>query len=186
MEYFLLLRFVMVFNSNPKWFKEKWSDWIFCSYLRLPLDLHSIYYNTLVHRISRSVRVSSWRLYTDYNRIWHETGWELIHTLPGENKPLIGEINQVIAVLSLLTAQAGGLYWENNTKLFVLILITPLTTFLTQLCFYWNTIIDIIFTSLCKNLVKLTWVLAEAFQCHGHHFQCLTAYGIEKLLLKLK
>ena len=36
------------------------------------------------------------------------------------------------------------------------------------------TIICIIFTSLCKNLVKLTWVLAEAFRCHGHHFQCLT------------
>ena len=32
----------------------------------------------------------------------------------------------------------------------------------------------IIFTSLCKNFVKLTWVLAEAFRCHGHHFQCLT------------
>ena len=36
------------------------------------------------------------------------------------------------------------------------------------------TIICIIFTSLCKNLVKLTWVLAEAFRCHVHHFQCLT------------
>ena len=35
-------------------------------------------------------------------------------------------------------------------------------------------LICIIFTSLCKNLVKLTWVLAEAFRCHGHHFQCLT------------
>ena len=35
------------------------------------------------------------------------------------------------------------------------------------------TIICIIFTSLCKNLVKLTRVLAEAFRCHGHHFQCL-------------
>ena len=33
------------------------------------------------------------------------------------------------------------------------------------------TIICIIFTSLCKNFVKLTWVLAEAFRCHGHHFQ---------------
>ena len=36
------------------------------------------------------------------------------------------------------------------------------------------TIICIIFTSLCKKLVKLTWVLADAFRCHGHHFQCLT------------
>ena len=27
------------------------------------------------------------------------------------------------------------------------------------------TVICIIFTSLCKNLVKLTWVLAEAFRC---------------------
>ena len=35
-------------------------------------------------------------------------------------------------------------------------------------------IICIIFTSLFKNIVKLTWVLAEAFRCHGHHFQSLT------------
>ena len=38
-------------------------------------------------------------------------------------------------------------------------------------CPSWScTIICIIFTSLCKNLVKLTWVLAEAFRCHGHRF----------------
>ena len=68
-------------------------------------------------------------------------------------------------------------------------------------CPSWScTIIRIIFTSLCKNLVKLTRVLAEAFRCHVHHFQCLAglvelpqgpssiendAHGIEKLLLKL-
>ena len=40
------------------------------------------------------------------------------------------------------------------------------------------TIMCIIFTSLCKNFVKLTWVLAEAFRCHGHHFQCLTVLDI--------
>ena len=44
------------------------------------------------------------------------------------------------------------------------------------------TIICIIFTSLCKNFVKLTWVLAEAFRCHGHHFQCLTEFN--KVLAK--
>ena len=36
------------------------------------------------------------------------------------------------------------------------------------------TIICIIFTSLCKNFLNLTCVLAEAFRCHGHHSQCLT------------
>ena len=41
------------------------------------------------------------------------------------------------------------------------------------------TIICIIFTSLCKKLVKLTWVLAEAFRCHVHHFQCLNYLDIE-------
>ena len=40
------------------------------------------------------------------------------------------------------------------------------------------TIMCIIFTSLCKNFVKLTWVLAEAFRCHGHHFQCLTVLTV--------
>ena len=35
------------------------------------------------------------------------------------------------------------------------------------------TIICIIFTSLCKNFLKLTCVLAEAFRCHGHHSQYL-------------
>ena len=39
------------------------------------------------------------------------------------------------------------------------------------------TIICIIFTSLCKNRVKLTWVLASIEN---------DAHGIEKLLLKLK
>ena len=53
------------------------------------------------------------------------------------------------------------------------------------------------FTSLCKNLFNLLEFLAEAFRCHVHHFQCLTAlvelgpssiendaHGIKKLLLK--
>ena len=30
------------------------------------------------------------------------------------------------------------------------------------------------FTSLCKNLFNLLEILAEAFLCHVHHFQCLT------------
>ena len=30
------------------------------------------------------------------------------------------------------------------------------------------------FTSLCKDLFNLIEFLAEAFQCHVHHFQCLT------------
>ena len=42
------------------------------------------------------------------------------------------------------------------------------------LCVLFCTIIFIIFTSLCKNFLKLTCVLAEAFRCHGHHSQCLT------------
>ena len=29
------------------------------------------------------------------------------------------------------------------------------------------------FTSLCKNLFNLLEILAEAFRCHVHHFQCL-------------
>ena len=30
------------------------------------------------------------------------------------------------------------------------------------------------FTSLCNNLLNLLELLAEAFRCHVHHFQCLT------------
>ena len=48
-----------------------------------------------------------------------------------------------------------------------------------------------------QELVQLTSVLADAFRCHLHHFQCLSvpvelsniengAHDIEKLLLKLK
>ena len=44
-------------------------------------------------------------------------------------------------------------------------------------CFNW-------FTSLCKNLFNLLEFLAEAFQCHCHHFQCLTVLVELQLLLK--
>ena len=57
--------------------------------------------------------------------------------------------------------------------------------YLLLFCPSWScTIICCInwFTSLCKNLFNLLEFLAEAFQCHVHHFQCLCVEFLNWLL----